>query len=200
MKFLSTTVLGLAGFASLATAAPLTEAEPGISPAPAPLKKRSGDYQPNHYCGDKNWASFGERAALAGFRLMGGVDTGGFSAAALKEILPSYSGHPGQCLTLWCGGDGDTSVAFLLCVKPGAAVQTYYATDIAQKLHDGFYDCFDREPIDEKRSALPYHVWEGDYSLHVENSHGMRCPQDMRKDRFPYPASFSSSPYKEYNA
>ncbi|KAF2266886.1 hypothetical protein CC78DRAFT_542168 [Lojkania enalia] len=196
MKFLSSTTLGLASFASLAAAAPLVEAEPGVSPAPAPLQKRFDSW---HYCNDDKWKGFGERAFLAGLRLMGRVDDDRFDEDARDQIPDQYLGEPGWCTNLWCGGEGSTSVVFYLCVKPETEQKLYGSKDLAQKFHDGFHDCFGkREPRDEKDEAVAFHVWDDGYSLHVEGrSEGTKCPEHMQKKAFPFPDSLNHAPYVE---
>jgi hypothetical protein len=195
MRITSTAILGLAGSASLATASPrpLATVDSSIFSAPSGLEKRAGAY----WCNDDTWKTFGERAALAGFRLMGSVDDQDFPQQARDDVPDSYSATPGQCHLLWCGGGGEHTVAFYLCLKPDAKKTSFAAKDLARKFHDGFNSCYSREPIDKNVVAKALHIWEPEYTLSLEGGPGLSCPADMQTDRFAYPDSFNKPPYVE---
>lgn len=190
MKFLSSSTLGLASFASLAAAAPFFEAESGVSPAL--LQKRS---DPWHFCWDESWKKFGHRAFRAGLRTIAGDD-----ADPGNTIPELYLGEPGWCNNLWCGGKGDDSVVFYLCGTPEAEQIMFTPKDLAQKFHDGFHDCNGKtEPVDKAGvTSLAFHVWSGNYSLHVEGfrTPDIKCPQEMNKKAFPFPDELNHPPYK----
>lgn len=203
MKLLSSTTLGLATLASLVAAAPVLEAEPlEVEPLNATSLGRRADTDPWHFCSDGNWKSFGERAFLAGVRLMGRTDdhTMSLTEEARKKIPEQYFGTRGMCTNLWCGGDQGKgrAVVFYLCLKSETPDTFFNSGDLAQKFHDGFHDCNGkREPQDDgDNTPLAFHVWDNGYDLHVEGGYdGMRCPEDMKKNRWPRPDSLNYYPY-----
>ncbi|KAF2869663.1 hypothetical protein BDV95DRAFT_620234 [Massariosphaeria phaeospora] len=199
MKFLSPTTLAVATMASLSVATPLNVTRESFNSTS--LAKRDDIW---HYCHDTAWTSFGERAFLAGLRLMGETDDlqMGLSSEARAEIPKQYLGTRGMCTNLWCGGEtsGGKGVVFYLCLKQDTPDRLFGNKDLAQRFHDGFHDCMGkRDPQDDGDNVLlAFHVWESDYDLHVEGGYdGMECPEDMQKTRFPRPESLKYSPYSE---
>ena len=205
MKFSSAITLGLI---SLATATPVFELDASeaetleVEPwrTTTGLGKRDGTAD-NHFCGDKTWRTFGERAYLAGQRLIGRVDDHDMKLPqkARDEIPDQYFGKRGMCTNLWCGGDQKKgrAVVFWLCLHPETE-DTYYNTkDLGKMFHDGFYDCHGREPQDDKdATTLAFHVWADGYDLHAEGGwDGMRCPEDMKATHFARPDSLNYEPY-----
>lgn len=173
---LSSFTLGLATLASLSVATPTIDSEPleVTTSNSTSLGKREDLW---HFCGDSTWKSFGERAFLAGIRLMGRIDDHQMklTEASRDEIPDQYFGTSGKCTNLWCGGDWKKGrgVVFYLCLKPETPDTFYNSGDLAQKFHDGFHDCNNkREPQDDKdQTALAYHVWADGYDLHVEGGY-----------------------------
>ncbi|KAF1967329.1 hypothetical protein BU23DRAFT_659474 [Bimuria novae-zelandiae CBS 107.79] len=198
------TVLGLASFTSLAAQA---TAAPSNPPSMKHIVKR---YEKEHYCFDDKWKMFGERAVLYGFRIMGNVDAPGGVPSTITDIMDgNLLTVPGRCSLTWCGGEGDTSAAMYLCqpkkiIKDGSEIDAEKTEvgykSLAQKYHDGFNDCFGREPEDENIKARAFHVWnEEGWSLHVEGSPAGRftCDADIGKDIFDFPDDLLKEPYKD---
>lgn len=196
MKLLSFIMLALDGYASLAAVVPLVENEFSVSTAPpAPLQKRADKW---HFCGDDTWKQFSERVFLAGLRAMGGVHNDDNMWASTNELPPYYVGDPGWCTNVYCGDDpGFSSVVFYLCVRPEAAQKKHAPKDLAQKFHDGFHDCYGkREPSNSKILAQAFHVWDPEFSLHVEGgSAGLKCPEQINKKAFSFPDTLNHPPY-----
>jgi len=199
MMLPSTAALLLGALTSLAASTPLREPTmlDQLSTSTTTLEKR---VDPWHYCGDQKWSSFGERAFLAGLRLMGGIDNHemDLTEAARDQIPVTYTGKRGMCVNLWCGGRKNVAVVFYLCLHDTTPdSNSFLAKDLAQKFHDGFHDCNGREPQDDKdNTALAFHVWAEGYDLHVEGGYdGMKCPGDTQKTRFRRPASLDAPPY-----
>jgi hypothetical protein len=204
MNFPSAAALALSLLVSMTTSTPLRE--PTMLDQPhtnATARERRGKTTDSwHYCSDKSWKSFGERAFLAGVRLMGNNDdwTMRLNEDAHKQIPEYYLGKRGMCVNLWCGGDNSKGrgVVFLLCLHDTTSDTLFGAKDLAQKFHDGFYDCNgDREPQDDPDNvSMAFHVWDNGYDLHVEGGYDkMKCPADMKKVRWPRPATLNAPPY-----
>lgn len=197
------TVLGLAGFTSLAGQATATPSNPSS------VKHLAKRYDKHHYCFEDKWLMFGERAALYGFRIMGDVDAPDKLPSKVTDIMAgNLNTVPGRCSLAWCGGEGDTSVAMYLCQPkayfvdgkevPSQRLEITFKS-LARKYHDGFYDCFGREPADENIKARAFHVWSDEgWSLHVEGRPEERyiCDSDLGNDIFDFPAELLSLPYE----
>ncbi|KAH5517925.1 hypothetical protein HBI17_053900 [Parastagonospora nodorum] len=200
----STAALLLGVLTSLAASTPLRESTALDQPYTntTTLERRGKTTDPWHFCSDKNWSSFGERAFLAGLRLMGKTDDRQMRLVkeAREQIPDYYMGVRGMCENLWCGGNHSKGrgVVFYLCLHDTTPDGPYLSGDLAQKFHDGFYDCNgEREPQDDPdNKSLAFHVWEAGYDLHVEGGYdGMKCPGDTKKTRFRRPSSLDSPPY-----
>jgi hypothetical protein len=119
-------------------------------------------------------------------------------------LMPNvYTGIPGMCNRLWCGGNQKkgVAVAFYLCLKPETPQLDLQARDLAQKFHDGFHDCNGkREPEDDgDNKLLAFHVWDDGWDLHVEGGYdGMDCPADMMKTAWPRPDALNWIPYTKW--
>lgn len=155
-----------------------------------------------HFCNDQLWKPFGERAFLAGLRLMGKTNDHSMKMGdeARAQIPDQYLGTEGMCTNLWCGGDHKKGrgVVFYLCLQEGTPDKLFNSKDLALKFHDGFYDCMrEREPQDDKdQTSLAFHVWGKGYDLHVENGYDTtECPKHMKMTAFPRPAALNYVPY-----
>jgi hypothetical protein len=204
MRWLSAAMIGLAPLASVAAAVPFLETGGLLQRVPpnATLWEKRADIDAGHSCGDPNWRVFGERAYLAGIRLLGRTDDHSMrlEQAARDEIPDYHLGTDGMCTVLWCGGNHKKGrgVVFYLCLQAGTPNQLFATKDLAQKFHDGFYDCNGkREPQDDPdNTQLAFHVWAKGYDLHVEGGYdGMRCPGQMHQVAWPRPASLNYVPY-----
>ncbi|EAT85243.1 hypothetical protein SNOG_07777 [Parastagonospora nodorum SN15] len=180
----STAALLLGVLTSLAASTPLRESTALDQPYTntTTLERRGKTTDPWHFCSNKNWSSFGERAFLAGLRLMGKTDDRQMrlDKEAREQIPDYYMGVRGMCENLWCGGNHSKGrgVVFYLCLHDTTPDGPYLSGDLAQKFHDGFYDCNgEREPQDDPdNKSLAFHVWEAGYDLHVEG--GKECSSD----------------------
>jgi hypothetical protein len=161
MQFLITIILSTVGIAPFTTGAPA--AEGNIYKSHSKIEKR---HLETSNCGLDNYPKIGQRATLAGFNIWQNIDIDSYNEPNPDVIV----GKLGWCTLSWCGGEGDMSVGFYLCLnEPGPkdnCIQTTYSPKVLGKqLADLYTDCYGSSPADEKRHAPAAQYWGEGYNL-----------------------------------
>lgn len=157
MKFLLAALLSAA---NLAAAAPVSNAEPGTSPATTFLGKRIA---PSSNCGLDMYPTATQRPIMHGIFYLNGDTSDG------DPLPPSIIwGTPGQCNLISCSGQ----TGFFLCVdstSDGRPVP-FQPSTLGHQIDSTYHDCYGGPPADDDTPIRAFQFWGQGYNLLVQGN------------------------------
>jgi hypothetical protein len=113
-------------------------------------------------CALDNYPKIGQRATLEDIGIWQGY---GESYNVLSPEI--VVGTQGWCTLSWCGGKGDMTVGFYLCLNADAIKDAYDPRVLANQIEAVYIDCNLHDPTDKTKLAYALQYWGDKYNILV---------------------------------